>query len=499
MKNCVIIGGGLGGLVCGALLAKEGCSVTVLEKNNYAGGGLRCFHRHGVNYPTGMHFSGGFQVGGQLYKLCHFLGIIDQLRFVNLDIDSYDEVVSLYQNKHFCLPKGRNAYTESLCKAFPNNAKEIQNYIYAIYRLVDEVYLSWSRPVSRTFMDHSKDFFLAADRFIAHYITNPELRELFCYLIPVYAGVANETPAFIHALVNYSHIEGSLQFEDGSQQLADILVHLIDSYGGRVICGEEVSSFSVVERRVNSVYTKKGNTYAADDYISAVPVTKLITMSPQGAFPRSFCTRLMDSRCTYSAFKVYVRLKDGSVPYIHSNTFCSKGRGTAWHQFDGGESAWPQLMVFVAHPDKQCCYTRAITIISPMLFDWVRKWEDTIVGHRGDNYLEWKRKKAELLIDALEKVNPGIRRYIIDIDTSSPLTIRDYLGNKEGSLFGLHRDCNNLMQTYLTAHTKLGNLFLTGQDVNVFGLCGTSMSAIATAEMVLNAPDLRTRILQTVL
>ena len=41
MKTAVIIGGGLGGLFTGGVLAKEGFKVTVLEKNVTAGGGLQ--------------------------------------------------------------------------------------------------------------------------------------------------------------------------------------------------------------------------------------------------------------------------------------------------------------------------------------------------------------------------------------------------------------------------------------------------------------------------
>ena len=36
-KTAIIIGGGLGGLFTGAILAKEGLRVTVLEKNATAG------------------------------------------------------------------------------------------------------------------------------------------------------------------------------------------------------------------------------------------------------------------------------------------------------------------------------------------------------------------------------------------------------------------------------------------------------------------------------
>ncbi|MBO4282549.1 MAG: NAD(P)/FAD-dependent oxidoreductase [Bacteroidales bacterium] len=495
-KNTVLVmGGGLGGLVCGALLAKEGRRVTVLEKNGTAGGGLLCFRRHGVNYPTGIHIFGGFRPGEQLYKICSYLGILDKLRFVDIHTDTYDEVVSLTHNRRYRLPKGREAYMAFLCETFPHATEEIHNYMDALYRLVEEEDLFFLRPQNHTPFNHSKEFFWAADQFIAHYISDPELRELFGYLIPLYAGVANETPAYIHALINISHIEGTMQFADGSQQFADALMGVIEAGGGKVLCGEKITSFAINDERcIREVSTSNGHTYTADTFVSDIPVTELIGIAPQGAFPRSFRNRMAEAPNSYSSFKVYLRLKDGEVPFTHSTTFCSKGERNVWNQFDGGEAVWPQLMMFIAHPDSTGRFVQAITIISPMLFDYVRQWEHTTVGHRGDDYLEWKRLKTEQLIDFLDRVEPGIRRHIDAVEASSPLTIRDYYGNREGFMFGLHRDVNHIMRSQLSINTKLKNLFLTGQWVNIHGLCGVSLSAVSTVETVLNDSMLRTRI-----
>ena len=54
MTKVLIIGGGLGGLFCGAILAKEGLKVTVLEKNTAIGGGLQSFTRFGEVFDTGI-------------------------------------------------------------------------------------------------------------------------------------------------------------------------------------------------------------------------------------------------------------------------------------------------------------------------------------------------------------------------------------------------------------------------------------------------------------
>ena len=68
MKTTVIIGGGLGGLFAGAILSREGFKVTVLEKNDTAGGGLQNFRRFGMKFDTGMHVIGGMRPGGNIYR-----------------------------------------------------------------------------------------------------------------------------------------------------------------------------------------------------------------------------------------------------------------------------------------------------------------------------------------------------------------------------------------------------------------------------------------------
>lgn len=74
--TAVIIGGGLGGLFTGAILSKEGVGVTVIEKNATPGGGLQSFVRHGETFDTGMHVIAGMHEGGNIRRICDYLGII---------------------------------------------------------------------------------------------------------------------------------------------------------------------------------------------------------------------------------------------------------------------------------------------------------------------------------------------------------------------------------------------------------------------------------------
>lgn len=70
-----ILGGGVGGLFTGALLAKEGYQVTILEQLPVYGGGLYSFTRDGEEWASGVHFLSGMQSDGLLRNILDSLGI----------------------------------------------------------------------------------------------------------------------------------------------------------------------------------------------------------------------------------------------------------------------------------------------------------------------------------------------------------------------------------------------------------------------------------------
>ena len=91
MKHCLIIGSGLGGLSCGALLARHGFAVTVLEQGAQAGGCLQSFVRGGAKFETGMHFVGSADPGQAFRRLLHGFEL-DELPLERLDPAAYDVI-----------------------------------------------------------------------------------------------------------------------------------------------------------------------------------------------------------------------------------------------------------------------------------------------------------------------------------------------------------------------------------------------------------------------
>ncbi|MBQ6084611.1 MAG: NAD(P)/FAD-dependent oxidoreductase [Bacteroidales bacterium] len=473
-KTTLIIGGGLGGLVTGALLTKEGHKVTVLEKNSIIGGGLQSFYRHNVVFPTGMHIFGGFNEGGNLKQIFDYLDITDKLQLKPTDDEACDVVTISEDNATYHLPKGKENLIDYLSKIFPEEAENIRNYIEKLFELSQEEDLFYIRESSPepNFTSLSEDFLMPYNSLIDKYINNPKLKRLLGYLSPLFGGTENMTPAFFNALLSVLHINGTFQFTGGSLQMAGLLKEVIENGGGKVIANEEVVKIIVDNHLVTYVLTKKGNSYTAQNYISDVHPDVLLRLVSENAFPTAFKKRLRSIPESSSSFKVYIKFKKDTFHYINHASYIIDN-----------QKEWPQGLMYVTPPvENQGEFANTMIIISMMSFDEVRRWEDTKTGHRSDDYEHWKRQMTEKVLSRMEQIYPDFRGSIEFSFASSPLTIRDFYGNKEGSNYGFQKDSNDLMLSQMSVFTKVKNLFLTGQNVNIHGFCGVSLTAIQTAE-----------------
>ena len=491
----LVMGGGLGGLLVGALLTKKGYRVTLLERHREVGGGLCSFARGGVSFATGMHVFGGFQKGGLMERICTYLGIMGQLDLRLSDDGCVDEVMVSPSGSPYRIPRGREAFVAYFSRRYPHEADGIRRYVDALYRLAQEEDLFYLRDEEHTPLSHSEEFLWPVGRFIEHYISDADLQAALSYLAPLYGGVKDETPAYVHALVNILHIEGTAQFAERSSQMAEVLARMICDGGGSVRVNEAVTGFTVEDHRIAQVLTSTGNTYRAENYVSDLPIHTLLALSPQNAFPRSFRQRLEEAPDSYSAFKVYVRFKPSAQPCRHSPLYYAADNRAVWDCATDPGGTWPRCaMVLMQASPQEPAFAQSMTVICPMAYERVARWEATTVGHRGEDYQKWKQECVGRVLALLEMLLPGLRSHVEGVEASSPLTIRDYLGNRRCGMYGLHKDCNNMMQTQLAVRTKVRNLFLTGQDVNLHGMCGVAVTAIATAEALLGDSTLRREI-----
>lgn len=485
-NNILIIGGGLGGLFTGAILAKEGYTVTVLEKNAIIGGGLQTFMHHGEMFETGMHVLGGFQPGGVLNKICNYLGILDQLDIRPDDTDNFASITYLSDHKTYRMGQGKERFIAQLVNEFPTEKDAITDYVDKLYALTEEVDFFYLRKGKDQIFSHSAEFFIAADELIAHYIQNEQLRDILGFMNPMYGGVAHHTPAYIHALINVLYIEGSSKFCGGSQQLAIALQEVIQNSGGEVLPKKYVVKVKIQDHLIQYVSTSDGCKYVADKYISSIHPCSLLNITDEKAFPKFYRERLNEIPNVYSAFTVYIVFKKETFPYINHSCYLQENYGQIWTHGEYDETSWPQGIIFLTPSAKeQDKYAKKMIIHSLMNFDDVRHWENTTVGHRGTDYKIWKQQQIEKVLDRMTELYSDFRSCVAEAFASSPLTIRDYYNIKEGSLYGFRKDCQNMALSQVPIYTKVRNLLLTGQNINLHGICGVPLTAINTAEALL--------------
>lgn len=491
----LIIGGGIGGLFTGALLAKEGHQVTVLEKNVIVGGGLQTFTRHGVSFDTGMHMLGGLRKGESIYRICQYLGITDRLSVRNNDADCMDQITYMDEQKTYRVPEGREAFTAYFQREFPHEAENIRHYVDALYQLAGEVDFFYLRPDTRGLFMHSEQFLQPADAFIAHYIGDERLRDILAYMNPMYAGRAGHTPAYIHALLNVLYINGPSRFVGSSQQMADALCDVIRQAGGQVVSHAPVVSLEVEDKLVTAVVTADGRRWTADNYVAAIHPATLLRMTDSKVFTRAFRERISTASNTYSSFCAYIVFKPESFPYINHTCYYQERHGLAWHFADYDADTWPRGFMYMTPCEpEQGEWAQKMIINAIMPYSACCQWTDTQTGRRGPDYEAWKQAHLEKMLDKMEALYPGFRQTVAAAYTSSPLTIRDFYNEPEGALYGLQKDCQNMAASQLPVVTKLRNLYMTGQNVNLHGCCGVPLTAINTAEAIVGSGTILNKI-----
>lgn len=478
----IVIGAGLGGLFCGALLAKEGHKVTVLEKNALIGGGLQTFVRKGESYETGMHVAGGFHEQGSLYRICRYLGVSD--RFEPAPSDLMSSVTYLAEGRTYDIPAGKEAFIGYLSDRFPAERDNIRRYTDAVFRLSEEEKLFYMKSEQGAYPVHSDEFLMPADKFIDKYIDNQELRSLLAFVNPLYAGVAGHSPAYLHAMISVMFIDHPCRFAGGSNRLADALAWVIEQGGGAVLTRRNVTRIAVEERMIKCVTDSEGREYKADMYISDIHPCMLLDMIDGKAFTPGYRERLRTIPDTVSAFKVFIKVRPGTIPFRDHPVSILDKMSNAWNLSADDPDGWPHGVSCFMAPSDDGKWATHISALSLMSWEEVSRWADTRTGHRTPEYEEWKRNRTEKVIDMVSTVFPDVRECMEECFAASPLTFRDWLGSRNGSIYGYFKDTENLVMSQLPIRTKVGNLLLTGQNVNMHGIGGVPMTAIETAETI---------------
>jgi all-trans-retinol 13,14-reductase len=494
-KEVVLIGGGLGGLVSASLLSKEGYKVTVLERHSRIGGGLHCFKRYGKTFETGIHYVSGFQEDGVLRKIFTYLGIFDKLDIMPMNPNGFDVLHIAADNTTYSFGVGKENFIRILSEKFPAESDNISRLMDALYAICEKIPLYNLKSSASESSYFDENFLIPVGKFIETFTSNEKLKAVLAWNNSLYAGSSDSTPIYMHALVTKFYIEGASRFVGGSQQLANAMVDLICANGGQVLCSTRVEKVVVENKKVAKVITADGREFTGEFYISSIHPSNLMDMIDPDQIQRAYRQRLKNLENTYSAFTLFVSLKPDTFPFLNHSYYYHSDYSTIWNNVSNTEEKFPPGFMLLTPPsENQSEYADRALINCVMSYEKVRKWENTGIGKRGKEYEAFKISCEEEILDMVEKAFPGFRDNIDRKFSSSPLTIRDYYGSKEGSLYGYKKDCHNFIKSQLLPRTKIQNLFLTGQNINLHGIIGVSLSAIVSVGEIVGTDTLLTKI-----
>lgn len=475
----VIIGAGLGGLTCGAFLAKQGVPVTVIERHNIPGGYATSFDRDQgkFTFEVSLHATAAGNNNGEERILKH-LGVWDRIEMVELP-EQYT-VITKKRGKIVVPQKDPEAYVKLLSGLFPDSAEGIKGFV----KFMADVCEEGNRVTERNPSLEGLGFFLTfpfrypkmfsmvnrdlADILKRYEIRDPELIDILIATWPYYGLPPSQLSAnyFVTPTGDYM-LNGAYYIKNRSQDLSDALAGVIEENGGTVIYETEVEKIELKDKEVAAVHAG-GERYPARAVVSnASALTTLTKMVPPDALPERYTRKLKSYPLSLSSFIVWLGLDQDITDRVPDyEIFLQSGNGPEkdYEAFRKGDVENMTYLVAIydnAYKGFSRPGTTSLSIVVLTGWEpWARFSEDYDADRKEAYYAE-KKRWTDILINRAEKdLIPGLSGMIETMDAGTPLTNRRYTSNPQGVIYGFDHTLKNDFVTRIDNRTPIKGLYL---------------------------------------
>ena len=278
MSSAVVIGSGLGGLLCGSILARHGYKVTVLERGAQMGGCLQSFVRGGIRFDTGFHSVAGLAPGEPLYRVFEPL---DLMRLPWRKVSTPDQVV-----------------VDGITHSLPRPAD-----IPALARLKPLAYY-----IGTEFPEEASS---SAAEWLKTAGLDPRI--LLGVTLRLQSPLS-EVSLHEYAHIAYHFMNGSWRLDGGGQVLAKAIADDIRSRGGEVLTRKEVVRISPSDDGPCQVLCADGSTYQGIVVSDIHPLETAALVRP--SLRSSYLKRLSILRNGSGIFTTYIKLKQKQIRYV---------------------------------------------------------------------------------------------------------------------------------------------------------------------------------------
>lgn len=497
----VIVGAGIGGLSCAAVLAHEGVDVLVVEQGRRPGGCCSSFRAGDFVFDAAATVFQGFGAVGfnPQRTLFDFLG--QQVDLMPLD-KAY--VMHLGGDK-FDFHQDRHAFTSELGAMFPHQAGSVMSFI----RELDHIYhavLDCSGPL-RPGRDESRFHKLgllarhptgmavasryartSAAQLLARYTDAPPVSAFFDADLFYCTGyrLAELSAAHASLALMDRHVGGTHYPIGSSQQVPDRLEKSIIEHGGRVLYGTLVDKVLLEGGRAAGVRFSGGRTVNAGAVVSDASATALFgRLLRQGPAETAGVEGFEALEPTPGALAVYVGVEASVIPEgFDVNTVLVEEPERDPDRYIS--IAVPSLLDPNLAPVG--CHSVIIQAVNQRL-DWPSPADQ---AYQSEEYEKMKEEEAGRVLESVERLLPGLIEASIESRLASPSTFERYTMREGGAIAG-PKVRGGLSPSGLPgAVTGTWGLFMTG-DSTFYGrgVANASASGLNCSLAVLDYLGLR--------
>lgn len=480
--DIVILGAGLSGLLCGAILSKNGYNVGIVEQHKQLGGCLQAFAFKKHLFDSCVHYIGGLNEGNNLYKILNYLEVLPSLELMPFSQSCFDAIILANDPTTYKLAQGYDAFEQQLVQQFPTEADGIKNYIKHIKATTQKFPLYHLKNGDA--QEKLNILGESLSSVLDQYFVSDTIKQVLTGNSLLYAGDSNSTPFYVHALVLNSYIEGCYKIKGSSAQIAKALSKTISKYGGTIYKKEKITQIRELDSEKIAINTANNTCFIGDKCISSIHPKKTLELLQSPKIKRAFHNRIANVSNSISSFMVNCILSPQKVPYPHHNTYYN-----AQHPLDiikNIDNNWPNnYALYYTEDTNNPGFAASVSILTYMKFESFSEYQNsyntaTIQQNRPEPYMAYKREKAKQLVNKVAERFPEISMHLTDMQIATPLTFRDYMGTDDGSIYGMIANYNQPMASMVPTQTKIPNLLFSGQNINIHGVLGVSITALAT-------------------
>jgi phytoene dehydrogenase-like protein len=508
----IIIGSGIGGLSCGAYLAKSGYKVKIFERLNQPGGYINTFKRKDYWFDATTHQIGGFNNYNYLKKDIDKLGI--NIKFIELDhcfeTIVFDEKLNI--TNRYLVNSGYKRALSALKNYFPDYKIELLNLFNEFSNLTDDL-LRLRRIQKESFFFHPYDAItglmlknaknnsisrkigiMSYKHFVKYRnktffdffynINDNNLKSLFYQYCHFFiSSLPDKLNAnLIASMIYHLMILKPLMPKNGSGELINELVKFIINNNGSIEYKSAVDKIIIDKDTAKGVRLNNGNEYYADYIVSNVNAYSTFN----NLVGKNICSaetieKIKKYKPSRSVFQVFLGLPFDLKKYefvSSSNFFINK--------YDFSNCFYKESNV-----NKSFLLTNYSAIDD--FYSKNGKSSVTIVEFDNDfniwfnlNTNDYKKKKEKKTREIIEKVKKitgiPVDKYEICFSATAK-TMNYYTGKINGGIFGLNKSNNE--NSKFDNKTEINKLFLVGADTcNSGSITSTFESGIIVSDII---------------